>query len=132
MSNEKNLKPFKKGYDPRRNLRGVPKDTLRGRALVRKVGSELVTLKRRLEDGQTAEFEVTRAENMVREMYESKATADRVILLKCLWPGIVDKDDVAASDERIEVRLVSDPPLVFDYAKFINSATKPIESSDST
>ena len=90
MANEENLKPFKKGYDPRRNLRGVPKDTIKGRALIRKIGAELI----HIEDKTTGEsYDITRAEAMIRLMYSSKAPADKQTLIKALWPGLV-KDEV--------------------------------------
>jgi hypothetical protein len=82
---DKPTKPgvFKKGYDPRRNLRGVPKDTIKGRALIRKIGAELIRI-----GDKDGDYEITRAEAMIRLMYSSKAHADKKALIDALWPGL--------------------------------------------
>jgi hypothetical protein len=97
---------FVKGYDPRRNLRGVPKDTIKGRALIRKIGAELI----HIEDKAAGEsYDITRAEAMIRLMYSSKAPADKKALIDALWPGLlVQKLDITSNDETIVVRLVKD------------------------
>jgi len=95
-------KPFKKGYDPRRNLRGVPKDTIKGRALVRKIGAELIHISEKQSNGEVVEYDITRAEAMIRLMYSSKAPADKQTLLKALWPGLVkDELDLTSGGERV-------------------------------
>jgi hypothetical protein len=62
MANNENLKPFKKGYDPRRNLKGVPRDAVEMRKAIRKVAAELLTVKERQEDGSIVEYDLTRLE----------------------------------------------------------------------
>jgi hypothetical protein len=101
---EKVSKPwqFKKGYDPRRNLRGVPKETIKGRALVRKIGAELIHIREKQENGEVVEYDITRAEAMIRLMYSSKQPADKQTLLKALWPGLVkDAVDITSEDKAI-------------------------------
>ena len=93
---------FKKGYDPRRNLRGVPRDTIKGRALIRKIGAELLHIKEKGENGEIVEYDITRAEAMIRLMFSSKAPADKQTLLKALWPGLVkDEVDVTSGGEKL-------------------------------
>lgn len=102
-------KPFVKGYDPRRNLRGVPKDTIKGRALIRKIGAELIHIKERQANGQDVEYDITRAEAMIRLMYSSKAPADKQTLLKALWPGMLREElDLTTGGEAITFRIVRD------------------------
>ncbi len=101
--------PFKKGYDPRRNLRGVPKDTIKGRHLIRKIGAELIHIKERQDNGENVEYDITRVEAMIRLMFSSRAPADKQTLLKALWPGLVkDEVDVTSGGEKIVVQLVKD------------------------
>ena len=100
--NDENLKPFHKGYDPRRNLRGVPKDAIKGRAFIRKIGAELIHVKEKMDGGEVVEYDITRAEAMIRLMFSSKAPADKQTLIKALWPGIVkDEIDVTSGGEKI-------------------------------
>jgi len=88
-------KPFKKGYDPRRNLRGVPKEAIKARHLLRKIAAELLTL-------PNGGGEITRIEAMLTAMFSSKAPADRQNLLKALWPGLLkDELDLTSGGERV-------------------------------
>jgi hypothetical protein len=94
--------PFVKGYDPRRNLRGVPKDTIKGRALIRKIGAELIRIGDR--DG---DYEITRAEAMIRLMYSSKAPADKKALIDALWPGLLKQEvDITSGGEKITLNVI--------------------------
>jgi hypothetical protein len=104
------LKKFKKGYDPRRNLKGVPKDTIKGRHLIRKIGAELIHIKEKLETGEIVEYDITRAEAMIRLMYSSKAPADKATLIKALWPGML-KDE-------IDVNLKADANITLTWRTF--------------
>lgn len=99
MANEQNLRPFKKGPDPRRNLRGVPKDAIEARRIVRRIAAELVKLPK---DSDGYQQELTRFELMIRAMLSSKAPADRAAILKILAPGALrDEVDLNASGEII-------------------------------
>lgn len=86
MANEQNLKPFKKGYDARRNLKGVPRDVLKARKLIRSIGAELINL-------PNSEEKVTRIYAMLRLMFSSKAPKDKETLMKALWPGLL-RDEI--------------------------------------
>jgi hypothetical protein len=90
-----NLKPFVKGYDPRRNLRGTPKDVIAARKLIRKIAAELLTVK---ENG--GEYEITRLEAAIRLKFGSRAPKDFETLLKALYPGLLkDEIDVTSDGE---------------------------------
>jgi hypothetical protein len=107
VANEDNLKPFKKGYDPRRNLKGVPAEAIAARKLIRKIGAELIHIK----EGAT-EYDITRAEAMIRLMFGSKAPKDKEMLLKALWPGLLkDEVDVTSGGEPLK------PPQVIEVIK---------------
>ena len=109
MANNQNLKPLKKGYDPRRNLRGVPADAIAARKLIRKIGAELVHIAEKDENGQKVEYDLTRYEIMIRLMFGSKAPADRQALLKALSPGLLkDEVDINLESKVIQIRLVRD------------------------
>lgn len=104
------LQPLKKGPDPRRNLRGVPKDAIAARKLIRQIGAELVALPK---DADGNVRELTRFELMIRAMFGSKAPADRAALLKALAPGLLkDELDVTSGGEKIEI-------VRFDYGNSI-------------
>jgi len=87
MANEENLKPFKKGYDPRRNLRGVPKTALEVKKRFEKIGAELLLLKEKVpipgtDEYETVQYEITRMDAMLRRMYSSNSPADRKEILE--------------------------------------------------
>lgn len=73
-----------------RNVRGVPKDAIELRRLIRKIGAEKLRLPAR--DGETAQ-EIRRLEALVKAMYSSRAPADRAAILKAGWPGVL-KDEI--------------------------------------
>jgi hypothetical protein len=93
MANEQNLVPMKKGYDPRRNLRGVPKDAIEARKFFRKIGAELLAIKEKGETGESVEYEITRLEAAVRLKFSSRAPKDFETILKAMFPGLL-KDEV--------------------------------------
>ena len=100
---------FKKGYDPRRNLRGVPADAIKARHMLRRIAAELIHVKEKTDAGEIVEYDITRAYAMLRTMFASKAPADRQNLLKALWPGLLkDELDLTSGGEKIIVKLVKD------------------------
>jgi len=85
------LTNFKKGYDPRRNLRGVPKDALALKKRIEQIGAELLVIEEKVKiiDPETgkpkyveAVYELSRYDAMLRMMYSSKAPADRKEILE--------------------------------------------------
>ena len=95
-------KPFVKGYDPRRNLRGVPADAIKARHMLRRIAAELIHVKEKTDAGEIVEYDITRAYAMLRTMFASKAPADRQNLLKALWPGLLkDEVDLTSGGEKI-------------------------------
>ena len=102
MANNQNLKPLAKGYDPRRNLKGVPKDAIAARKLIRQIGAELVHIKEKGENGENIEYDLTRYQVMVRLMFGSKNPTDRANLLKALSPGLLkDEVDLTSGGEKL-------------------------------
>lgn len=97
MANKDSLKPFVKGYDPRRNLRGVPKDAIEARKFFRKIGAELLTIKEKNEQGESVEYDITRLEAAVRLKFGSRAPKDFETILKAMFPGLL-KDEVELSN----------------------------------
>lgn len=81
------LVPFKKGHDPRRNTRGMPKDAIRVRKMIRKLAEELVITK---DGGKNRE--VTRLEKLVLGMLSSDSPVDRVNILKALYPELFEQE----------------------------------------
>lgn len=96
-------KPFQKGYDPRRNLRGTPKDAITARKLFRKIAAELLTIREKNESGEAVDYELTRLEAMIRLMLSSKAPKDRETVLKAMFPGLLkDEVDVTSGGQTIK------------------------------
>lgn len=84
---------FKKGYDPRRNIRGTPKDAIEARKFFRKIGAELLRIREKQENGEAVEYDISRLEAMVRLKFSSKAPKDFETILKAMFPGLL-KDEV--------------------------------------
>lgn len=100
------LRPFKKGYDPRRNMKGVPRDAIEARKVIRKIGAELLTIKEKNESGEVIEYELTRYEAMVRLMYSSRNPAEKIALLKALSPGLLkDEVDVTTGGDALKITI---------------------------
>ena len=91
----KNLKPFKKGKDPRRNMNGRPKsfDVLRKLAQ-RVAGQDAVT-----KDGEI----LSRIELMFMAMSTSKNAADRRLFLEYAFGKV--KDELEVKTDTIEVTI---------------------------
>jgi hypothetical protein len=115
MANNENLKPFKKGYDPRRNLKGVPRDAVEMRKAIRKVAAELLTVKERQEDGSIVEYDLTRLEALIRLKFSSKAPADFITILKALAPGLLkDELDLTSGGEQLRAPTVIEVVKSYD------------------
>lgn len=126
MANEKNLQPFKKGYDPRRNVRGVPKDAIEARKLIRKVAAELLTIREKQEDGTVVEYDITRLEAMIRLKFSSRAPADFVTILKALAPGLLkDELDLTSGGEQLKAPTVIE--VVKSYDADGGEAYRPVD-----
>ncbi len=120
MANNENLKPFKKGYDPRRNLRGVPKEAIAARHLFRKVAAELLTIREKAENGETVEYDITRIEAAIRLKFSCRAPKDFETILKAMYPGLLkDEVDVTSDGKAIKGYTVVSPD---DWKKQDDSA----------
>ena len=93
---------FKKGYDPRRNLKGVPKEAIKMRHMLRKIAAELVAIK----DEKGNEVEVTRLYARARLAFSSRNYKEFEMLLKALYPGLLkDEFDVTSGREKLNIAL---------------------------
>lgn len=102
-------KPFVKGYDPRRNLKGVPASAIEARRRFQEIGAELLRIKERKANGQDVEYDITRLDAMIRLKFGSKAPKDFEIILKAMFPGLLkDEVDVTSGGKKIVVGLKGD------------------------
>lgn len=101
-----NLKPFVKGYDPRRAIARVPKTSVQARRLFRRIGAELLTIKERQANGEDVEYDLTRLEAAIRLKFSSKAPKDFETILKALYPGLL-KDEVEHSGgQELRIKII--------------------------
>jgi hypothetical protein len=105
---------FKPGFDPRRNIKGVPKDTLLMRKHMRAIAAELI--------GKD-ETEMTRLDAMLRQLWTSRNPAHNKLALQVLDPKLLQEHvDVTTNGEKV---------VTFDYSKLIAStAPRPTGDSD--
>jgi hypothetical protein len=78
--NTSGLKPLKKGYDPRRNVKGVPRDAILMRKHMRKIAAELIG---------ADETEMTRLDALLRQLFTSRNPAHNKLALQVLDPKIL-------------------------------------------
>jgi hypothetical protein len=107
-------KPFKPGFDPRRNIKGVPKDTLLMRKHMRQIAAELI--------GKD-DTEMTRLDAMLRQLWTSRNPAHNKLALQVLDPKLlIEHHEVDTHEEKV---------VTFDYSKLIaNTAPRPVGDSD--
>jgi hypothetical protein len=92
-------KQFKKGYDPRRNMNGVPKEAIEMRHLLREIAAEVVKIKE--ESGDIRE--VTRLYARARLAFSSRNFKEFELILKALYPGLLREEiDVTSGGEKIK------------------------------
>lgn len=100
---------FAKGYDPRRNLRGVPASAIEARKKFRDIGAELLRIREKKNNGQEVEYDITRLDAMIRLRFGSKFPKDFETILKVMFPGLLkDEIDINAGGKTIAVRIVDD------------------------
>lgn len=107
LANLKKGKPFVKGYDPRRNMRAVPKETTLIREKMRKIAAEII--------GDGTEAEMTRFEAMLRQFFTSRNPAHNKLALQVLDPKILAEIIQHNGESKIE--------LLVKYATDNKSAT---------
>jgi hypothetical protein len=97
MANEQNLKPFKKGPDPRRNRKGRPKDIPGLRALVLDILHEVATDK----TGQPLEINghaATVLEAKLRQLIQSRNSRDTQIVFDYAFGKVPAPVEVSGKD----------------------------------
>jgi len=83
-------KRFKKGFDPRRNLKGVPPDAIAMRKHMRKIAAEIIG------GDDTA---MTRLDALLRQLFTSRNPAHNKMALQVLDPKILTEQvDLTNSD----------------------------------
>ena len=91
LQNKPRGKQFTKGFDPRRNIRGVPKEALLMRKHMREIAAELIG---------SGETEMTRLDAMLRQLWTSRNPAHNKLALQVLDPKILTEQvDVNHSGE---------------------------------
>ena len=103
LQNKPRGKPLAKGFDPRRNIKGVPKDTLLMRKHMRLIAAELL--------GKD-ETEMTRLDAMLRQLWTSRNPAHNKLALQVLDPKILQNHfDLTSAGQPIQIEAVE----AFDY-----------------
>jgi hypothetical protein len=91
-------KQFKTGFDPRRNMKGVPRDTLLMRKHMRKIAAELIG---------SGETEMTRLDAMLRQLFTSRNPAHNKLALQVLDPKLLtEHTDITSGGEQIKGTIV--------------------------
>ena len=80
LQNKPRGKPMVKGFDPRRNLKGVPRDAILMRQHMRTIAAELI--------GKD-ETEMTRLDALLRQLFTSRNPAHNKMALQVLDPKIL-------------------------------------------
>ena len=80
---------FKKGYDPKRNMRGVPKDAVAMRKHMRAIAAELIG---------AGDTEMTRLDAALRQLWTSRNPAHNKLALQVLDPKILTEHTDITSD----------------------------------
>ena len=111
MANNENLKPFKKGFDPRRNLRGVPVDAIAMRKHMRKIAAEIIG------GDDTA---MSRLDAMLRQLWSSRNPAHNKLALQVLDPKILV--------EHLDIQTDNITKVIFEYSE--NTTPKITPSAD--
>jgi len=94
LANLKKGKPFVKGYDPRRRLSSVPKETVLIRERMRKLAAELIG---------SGESEMTRMDAMLRQLWTSRNPAHNKLALQVLDPKILTEQvDVTSGGDKLQ------------------------------
>ena len=112
MANNQNLKPFVKGYDPRRNMKAVPKETTLIREKMRKIAAEII--------GEGTEAEMSRFEAMLRQLWTSRNPAHNKLALQVLDPKLLTEHSDITSDGK-----------AIGWAQFIEQDTNDKPAKDS-
>jgi len=88
-------KPFVKGFDPRRNLKGVPPDAIAMRKHMRKIAAEIIG------GDDTA---MTRLDALLRQLFTSRNPAHNKMALQVLDPKILTEQvDLTSNGETLNI-----------------------------
>jgi hypothetical protein len=100
---------FKKGFDPRRRLSGVPKDAVAMRKHMRAIAAELIG---------AGDTEMTRLDAALRQLWTSRNPAHNKLALQVLDPKILTEQvDVTSGGEALK------PPQIIEIIKHYDEST---------
>ena len=89
---------FKKGFDPRRNIRGVPKDAVLMRKHMRQIAAELIG---------SGDTEMTRLDAALRQLWTSRNPAHNKLALQVLDPKILQESvDVTSDGQALKIQII--------------------------
>lgn len=111
-----NLKPFAKGPDPRRNMKGPPRTHEQLRELIQDMAEELMV------GGRP---DTRRLEIMLRSMFVSKSAVDHIALLEHGWGKVTQAVTVE------DVTNKPDAELIDEFADLIHAARARAGDGDS-
>jgi len=95
LENLKGRKPFVKGFDPRRNLKGVPKDAIAMRKHMRMIAAELIG---------SGDTEMTRLDAALRQLWTSRNPAHNKLALQVLDPKLLtEHSDITSDGKAIQI-----------------------------
>jgi hypothetical protein len=103
---------FAKGFDPRRNIKGVPKDAVLMRKHMRQIAAELI--------GKD-ETEMTRLDALLRQLFTSRNPAHNKLALQVLDPKILT--------EQVDVNLKGDLEIGIKQIDYRNGISIPATRS---
>lgn len=87
-------KPLVKGFDPRRNIKGVPKDAVLMRKHMRAIAAELI--------GKD-ETKMTRLDALLRQLFTSRNPAHNKLALQVLDPKILTEHIEQNGEQNIQL-----------------------------
>ena len=93
LANLEKRKPLVKGFDPRRNLKGVPRDTIEMRKHMREIAAEIIG------GDETA---MTRLDALLRQLFTSRNPAHNKLALQVLDPKIlIESTDITSNGQAL-------------------------------
>ena len=120
LQNKSRGKPMVNGFDPRRNLKGVPRDAILMRQHMRTIAAELI--------GKD-ETEMTRLDALLRQLFTSRNPAHNKMALQVLDPKILAEHVQLSGGDGNSIQIELTEAYSYDAA-VAAIAARPDEDSD--
>ena len=120
LQNKPRGKPMVKGFDPRRNLKGVPRDAVLMRQHMRTIAAELI--------GKD-ETEMTRLDALLRQLFTSRNPQHNKMALQVLDPKILAEHVQLSGGDGNSIQIELTEAYSYDAA-VAAIAARPDEDSD--